>query len=190
MTSNYRDVYSKTEVDYLLQWTEQEIVRKLIEGEYEIDGWVIDDELSLESELAVQNKVVTAELQKKLDKTEFDAFKDTIPGLAGINYGDTQYWNGRTGYVPEQGAIIIYSDYKHKVVDGQIVDVPGIKIGNGNAYVQDLAFIGDDLANVLYSHIMDTAIHITPQERDFWNNKLNVDDNAEVVSNTLIFNRN
>ena len=188
--SDYRNVYSKTEVDYLLQWTEQEIIRKLIEGEYEIDDFVIDDELSLESEHAVQNKVITAELQNKIDRTEFDAFKDTIPGLAGINYGDTEYWNNRYGYVPEQGAIIIYSDYGHKIVDGQVVDVPGIKIGNGNAYVQDLAFVGDSLANVIYSHIMDTAIHITPQERDFWNNKLNVDDNAEVVNDSLIFNRN
>lgn len=30
--SDYKDVYSKTEIDYLLQWTEQEILRKLIEG--------------------------------------------------------------------------------------------------------------------------------------------------------------
>lgn len=188
--SDYRDVYSKTEVDYLLQWTEQEILRKLVDGEYEIDDFVIDDELSLESTHAVQNKVITAELQGKVDKTEFDDFKNTIPGLAGINYGSKEYWSGKTEYIPKQGEIIIYSNYKTKDVNGQTVNVPGIKIGNGNAYVQDLAFIGDDLANVLYSHIMDTAIHVTPQERDFWNNKINVDDNAEVVDNALIFNRN
>ena len=188
--TDYRDTYSKAEIEYLLQYTEQEIVRKLLEGEYEITEWLVDDELDLESEKAVQNKVVTAELNNKLDKTEFEEFKDTIPGLAGIRYGDTEYWSGQTNYIPDQGAIIIYSDYRTKLVNGQPVDVPGIKIGNGNAYVQDLAFVGDDLANILYSHILDTAIHITPQERDFWNNKLNVDDNAEVVDDALIFNRN
>ena len=188
--TDYKDVYSKTEIDYLLQWTEQEILRKLIEGEYEISGLIIDDELSLESTNAVQNKVVTAELQNKVDKSEFDAFKDTIPGLAGISYGNTEYWNSQPAYIPKQGEIIIYSDYQTKEVDGQIINIPGIKIGSGNAYVKDLVFVGDDLADALYSHIMDTAIHVTPRDKDFWNNKLNVDDDAEVINESLIFNRN
>ncbi len=62
------DVYTKTEVDTLLQYTEQEIVRKLATGEYRI---LVDDFLSLESENPVQNKVITAELNKKLDKVDY-----------------------------------------------------------------------------------------------------------------------
>ena len=188
--SDYRDTYSKAEIEYLLQYTEQEIVRKLLEGEYEITDWVIDNELSLDSEKPVQNKVVTAELSNKLDKADFEAFKDTIPGLAGINYGTTEYWNSQSNYIPKQGEILIYSNYSTKEVNGQTVNVPGIKIGSGNAYVQDLVFVGEDLADALYSHIMDTAIHVTARDKDFWNNKINVDDNAEVISETLIFNRN
>ena len=188
--SDYRDTYSKAEIEYLLQYTEQEIVRKLLEGEYEITDWVIDNELSLDSEKPVQNKVVTAELSNKLDKADFEAFKDTIPGLAGINYGTTEYWNSQGNYIPKQGEILIYSDYSTKEVNGQTVNVPGIKIGSGNAYVRDLVFVGEDLADALYSHIMDTAIHVTARDKDFWNNKINVDDNAEVISETLIFNRN
>ena len=61
------DTYTKVEVDTLLQYTEQEIVRKLATGEYKI---LIDDFLSLESENPVQNKVITAELNKKLNKTD------------------------------------------------------------------------------------------------------------------------
>ena len=56
-------------IDALLQYTEQEIINKLLSGEYEII--TIDDELSEESENPVQNKVITAELNKKLDKVEF-----------------------------------------------------------------------------------------------------------------------
>ena len=52
-----------------MQYTEQEIINKLLSGEYEII--TIDNELSEESENPVQNKVITAELNKKLDKVEF-----------------------------------------------------------------------------------------------------------------------
>ena len=188
--SDYRDVYSKTEIDYLLQWTEQEIVRKLIEGEYEIDEFVFDDHLDLESANAVQNKVVAAELLGKLDKSEFDQFKSIISELNNISYGDTNYWNSQIGYVPKQGEIIIYSDYKTKVVGGQTVNIPGIKIGQGGGYVQDLAFVGEDLADVLSNHILNVMIHVTPEDKNRWNRKLNVDDNAEVINERLIFNRN
>lgn len=72
LTPTDKDYYTKTEVNTLLQYTEQEIIRKLANGEYEIDfNITIDDHLSLESENPVQNKVVTEELNKKLDKVEF-----------------------------------------------------------------------------------------------------------------------
>ena len=45
------------------------------------------------------------------------------------------------------------------------------------------------------AHIQDYDIHVTLQEKVFWNNKINVDDAAEQVSGeledeTLILNRN
>lgn len=57
--------------------TEAEIIRKISIGEYSIGDIVIDDELSNESENAVQNKVITAALDKKLDKQEF--YDSAIP---------------------------------------------------------------------------------------------------------------
>lgn len=53
----------------MLQYTEQEIIHKIVSGEYQLI--IVDDELSEESENPVQNKVITAELNKKLDKVEF-----------------------------------------------------------------------------------------------------------------------
>ena len=47
-------------------------------------------------------------------------------------------------------------------------DVPGIKIGTGNAFVLDLPFIDIKYAR----HIADNVIHITQEEREFWNNKV------------------
>ena len=45
------------------------------------------------------------------------------------------------------------------------------------------------------NHINDNDIHVTLQEKLFWNNKVNIDDayaqiHQELEDETLIFNRN
>lgn len=107
-----------------------------------------------------------------------------------IRYNTTHYWDCLVGYIPGPGEIIIYSDYREVEIDGRTVTLPGIKIGSGNAYVQDLAFLDMGQTEILLSHIRDNVRHITDEERAYWNNKLNVDDNNEVVGEALIFNRN
>lgn len=64
------DTYTREEIDILLQYTEQEIIRKITTGEYDVCDITIDDFLSEESENPVQNKVITRELKKKLNKTD------------------------------------------------------------------------------------------------------------------------
>lgn len=125
---------------------------------------------------------LTAGTMSAEDKEKLDAI--------GIHYNTTHYWNCLTGYIPAAGEIIIYSDYDVVTVDGVTKYVPGIKIGSGNGYVQDLAFVGDNIIADLTEHIEDNIRHLTAEERAFWNNKLNVDDSAEVLNETLIFNRN
>lgn len=111
----------------------------------------------------------------------------------------TANWNNASGFIPLAGEIIVYDDYKTKTYedDGEIKTkmIPGIKIGSGNAYVQDLAFVDDDLRDKLMEHIENEQIHVTLGEKIFWNNKVNIDDADEVISEelveeTLIFNRN
>lgn len=56
-----------------------------------------------------------------------------------------------------------------------MVNVPGIKIGSGNAYVQDLMFVGEstidievqDLKEEVEEHIDNGGIHTTNEERNF-----------------------
>lgn len=122
-------------------------------------------------------------------KIQIDTLLSSIDA-ASIRVGTTEYWNSQVGYIPSSGVIIVYSDYGSTVIDGKTVPVAGIKIGSGNAYVQDLAFIGDDVKAALLNHIADNSVHITPEERAFWNNKLNVTDYHEVVEESLIFHRN
>ena len=79
-----------------------------------------------------------------------------------------------------------------KEIDGEVknVYVPGVKIGDGQTYVQDLPFVDAELRETIMNHINNQDIHVTLQEKLFWNNKLNVDDNAELVDGALVLNRN
>ena len=101
------------------------------------------------------------------------------------------------------GEVIIYDDYQTKTWQveeyGELVTktekIPGIKIGDGNAYVQDLPFVDKDLREKLMAHINNAEIHTTLAEKLFWNNKVNVDDayeqiHDELEDETLIINRN
>lgn len=111
----------------------------------------------------------------------------------------TENWNNASGFIPLAGEIIIYDDYKTITYEENGVTltktVPGIKIGSGNAYVQDLAFADEELSGQLLSHIQDSGVHVSPGEKIFWSNKVNIDDaydvlNEELEDETLIFNRN
>ena len=108
----------------------------------------------------------------------------------GIKFNTTEYWNNARGYIPEAGEIIIYLDYKTVQTDHGLVNIPGIKVGSGNGYVQDIAFLGQDESERLMSHISNMSIHVDPTEKLFWNRKLNVNDAREVIGESLILNRN
>ena len=115
----------------------------------------------------------------------------------------TENWNNARGFIPMAGEVIVYTDYETKTYEVEeygkkvtkTVEIPNIKVGTGNAYVQDLAFVDEKTRDILMAHIQDHDIHATLQEKVFWNNKINVDDAAEQVSGeledeTLILNRN
>lgn len=115
----------------------------------------------------------------------------------------TENWNNARGFIPMAGEVIVYTDYETKTYTveeyGEMitktVQIPNIKIGTGNAYVQDLGFVDEKTRDILMAHIEDHDIHVTLQEKVFWNNKINVDDAIEQVSGklkneTLILNRN
>ena len=114
----------------------------------------------------------------------------------------TENWNKAKGFIPLPGEIIIYDDYEVKTWTveeyGQTVtktaNIPNIKIGTGNAYVQDLGFVDEKTRDMLLEHINNQDVHTTLQEKLFWNNKINIDDayaqiHQELEDETLIFTR-
>ena len=109
-----------------------------------------------------------------------------IDGSKGSIYTNTSaYWATQISYVPKNGDIIVYSDRETIVEDGVTKFVPGFKIGDGNAFVVDLPFTDAAVVERFLAHVEDHNAHVTIQEKEFWNNKLNLSLNGE----TLEFNR-
>ena len=81
-----------------------------------------------------------------------------------VYYGSTAQWNAQPQLVSEEKSIYIYSDYRQ--VDGQ--NVPGIKVGDGQAFVIDLPFIDAEMQ----AHIADMAVHVSAADRINWNRKV------------------
>lgn len=110
-----------------------------------------------------------------------------LPVLKSL-YGTTAHWNSQLSFVPEAGQIVIYSDHGTADGSGGTVDVPGIKVGDGNAYCVDLPFVGDDVAQYileqLANHTNNADIHVTSNDKTNWNNKVAVGLTGEVLEFT------
>lgn len=127
----------------------------------------------------------------------------TINSRIKIKHDTTENWNNARGFIPLSGELIVYDDYETKTYEVEeygetvtkTVNIPNIKVGTGNAYVQDLAFVDEKTRDILMEHIHNQEIHTTLQEKVFWNNKVNIDDtyeaiHGEVLDELLVFNRN
>jgi hypothetical protein len=127
----------------------------------------------------------------------------TVTSRIQLKRDTTEHWNQAIGFIPLPGEVIIYEDYETKTyiieengkTTTKTVNIPNIKIGTGNAYVQDLAFVDEKTRDMLMEHVINQDIHVTLGEKVFWNNKINVDDAEEIITGeledeTLILNRN
>lgn len=102
-----------------------------------------------------------------------------------ISIDTTERWGLKPTYIPAKGEIVIYSDYN--IIDG--TSYPGIKIGDGKAYIVDLPFFVGDIkriVDIVDEHINNALIHVSEEDRAFWNAKLN----CEMDGENLIFTRN
>lgn len=111
-----------------------------------------------------------------IDKNKLNFYSDTVEG-----------WKSKIHYVAEQNTMYIYIDYKKN--EDQDFYIPGIKLGDGKTYLIDLPFlnnINSDIDKQILQHVKNKDIHITSQQRLFWNNKLNLKmDNENLVFNRL-----
>ena len=105
-----------------------------------------------------------------------------------VKSGTTAYWNSQLSFIPPKDIIIVYTDGGTIEQDGETIPIPRIKIGDGNAYCVDLPFVDDNIIHQVEEHINNMDIHVTAQEKAFWNNKINIDN--FLLDENLIFTRN
>lgn len=100
------------------------------------------------------------------DKSAYDL------GLAyKIKYDTSEGWANNVSYIPMEGELIIYTD------------IPAIKVGDGLAYAVDLPFVTDDMRDLFINHMQDAVVHVTQDDRDFWDNKVR----CYISYDTLVF---
>lgn len=133
-----------------------------------------------------RRKDVWIGIDRSKKELTFSVAKGGGSGYAKALIDTTENWNLKPTFIPDKGLFIVYIDHGMIIREGETVNVPGIKIGDGAAYLIDLPFIGEDWYGVLEEHIQNTDIHVNPDEKSFWNAKLNCDLQDE----TLQFNRN
>lgn len=97
--------------------------------------------------------------------------------VARIRRDTTENWNANPGFIPEAGEIVVYVDRFTGTDDqGNTTLYPGLKIGDGNAYLIDLPFVHEyemeNLSSLLNRHIGNESIHTSDDERIYWNQKV------------------
>lgn len=94
----------------------------------------------------------------------------------------TAEWNATPALISQKNIFYIYTDYQQTE---QGKNIPGIKVGDGTSYLIDLPFVD----SMMLDHINNSTIHITAQQRQFWNNKVRCYysevENEKVIFTTL-----
>lgn len=140
----------------------------------------------VQQELADFNAIPSGGLEGqaliKASDSDFDVAWQEI-GNTNIFIDTTSGWNSQIQLVGQEGFIYVYSDY---MTSGS-QNIPGIKIGDGSAYLIDLPFVeGGNVA--LARHMADSAVHVTAAEKEFWNNKVTC-FMAQTTAETLVFSK-
>lgn len=79
--------------------------------------------------------------------------------------GTTSYWQTHGNVISTKDVLYIYTDWK-KNSDNE--DIPGIKVGDGLAYISDLPFTDQLWAE----HVLDSLIHVSASDRTNWDAKV------------------
>lgn len=111
-------------------------------------------------------------------------------GLQGIYYNTKAGWNAQPTLVAEQGAIYIYKDYSTVTDGNETKDVPALKIGDGTSYLIDMPIVNGDIADMLLDHINNAVIHVTSDDKTFWNNKSSAYSDPSANETLVLSNTN
>ena len=86
-------------------------------------------------------------------------------GGSNVKVATTAEWNAKPTLIGEKNVVYVYSDWS---TDASGNPIPAFKVGDGLAYLIDAPFNSDIAA----AHISDSSIHVTDEEKAFWNQKV------------------
>ena len=120
-----------------------------------------------------------------------DAVETIKQNFSPVYYDTEENWDLQPSLITEEKAIYVYSN--HYIIRdnvGNITYVPAIKIGDGTSYLIDMPFLSSSIVLELSNHVNDTLIHVSQDDRIFWNNKVSAfldksDSENLVLSKTL-----
>lgn len=120
------------------------------------------------------------------NKGYVDAQVQTIfAGAAKILKNTTANWNAQLTLISDANTIYLYTDHETVEEGGQTKYIPGVKFGDGLAYLIDLPFVDA----VIVNHMNNDTIHVTQEEKNFWNNKnrafISNEDEENLILTTL-----
>ena len=110
------------------------------------------------------------------DSTVAIILSSLLGSSASIEVNTTSYWSTYSEASKNKTFYVYLDGY---TIDGH--NVPRIKLGDGNAYVADLPFLDEKMAN----HIDDSNIHTSLAEKAFWGTKLTCSE-ADIASNERV----
>lgn len=101
-----------------------------------------------------------------LDQAGLDRVWKKILALKGqVDARTTEEWNTQGhGLISVKGMLYVWLD--RSTYEGQ--NIPGVKVGDGGAYVLDLPFVDAEYA----AHIADMKIHVSETDRKQWEGKV------------------
>jgi hypothetical protein len=90
-----------------------------------------------------------------------------------IQYGTSANWRSKPTLVSRSNTIYVYTDGYTK----DAKNIARFKVGDGHTLLIEVPYT--DM--VFYDHVNDPIIHITQEEREFWNNKVSCNINGENI---------
>ena len=112
------------------------------------------------------------------DSTVAIILSSLLGSSASIEVNTTAYWSSYQNASTSKTFYVYTDGY---TINGH--NVPRIKLGDGNAYVADLPFLDEKMAN----HIENSNIHVTATEKAFWNTKMTCSEADIANSERVIF---
>lgn len=149
--------------------------------------------------------IIEKDYKKLINKPSFNGIEldgdlSNLDLSVALIYRKTEAeWNAQPTLISQEGAFYVYSDHKQVTdADGNITNIPAIKIGDGVSFLTSLPFIGggsydesseelEEIAETVEEHIADSAIHVSDEDRSCWNGKVEARIDDENPEKLVIF---